>query len=340
MSKKIHVLDCTLRDGGYVNDFDFGSENILKIIESLSMSGIEIIELGFLKNCQNNIDKSIFNKVSDAEKIILNISKNQEYCLMIRPDWFDIDQLEICTGKIKTLRFAFHYKDLELALHQAKIAREKGYLIILNPVNIISYSKNKLEKLLKILNEFSPKGVCIVDTFGSMTIEDLKNIYKTFNLILNRNIIIGLHLHENLSLSMGLASIFIELSKNDREIIIDSSVLGIGRVPGNLCTELILSLLNAKNDKKYDLNNIYSIIVDPIKKIRAEVEWGYLPAYAITASKKIHRDYAEYLNSKNELDLNQIDFILSKIINEKDRNFFNKELIENIYNTLHNGKNS
>ena len=334
MNKKIHVLDCTLRDGGYVNDFEFGSKNMLKIIENLNMSGIEIIELGFLKNCQNNIDKSIFNKVSDAETIISNIPTNQEYCLMIRPDWFDINQLESCTGKIKILRFAFHYKDLKLALHQAKIAREKGYRIILNPVNIISYTKDKLEKLLKKLNGISPEGVCIVDTFGSMTIEDLKKIYKTFNSILTPNIIIGLHLHENLSLSMGLASTFIELSKNDREIIIDSSVLGIGRVPGNLCTELILSLLNEKNNEKYILSNIYSIIDDPIKKIRSDVEWGYLPVYAITASKKLHRDYAEYLNSKSELDLNAKNFILSKIINEKDKFFFNKDLIEKIYNSL------
>ena len=113
---------------------------------------------------------------------------------------------------------------------------------------------------------------------------------------------------------------------------IDSSVLGIGRVPGNLCTELIMNYLNLIQGKNYNLKEIYKLIDSPISQIRKQTTWGYLPAYAITAFKQIHRSYAEYLMDKPELTLKDIDQILSQITLEKDRQIFNKSLVESLYN--------
>ena len=164
----VKLLDCTLRDGGYVNDFNFGKANINKIINRLSTTNVDIIEIGFLKNGKYTEDQSIFNSVSEAELLLTDTPSHQQYCLMIRPDWYDIANLERCVGKIKSLRFAFHYDDLELTLEQAKIARSYGYSVFLNPVNVLSYSHTQLRQLLKTLNEFKPEGIYIVDTFGSM----------------------------------------------------------------------------------------------------------------------------------------------------------------------------
>ena len=115
---------------------------------------------------------------------------------MIRPDWYDISKLERCTGRIKTIRFALHYEDLELTLHQAKIARDYGYGIFLNPVNILSYSDKMLNHILTALNDFRPDGIYIVDTFGSMLPSDLPNIVAAFDTKLDKSITLGLHLHE------------------------------------------------------------------------------------------------------------------------------------------------
>ena len=334
-SSNIQLLDCTLRDGGHVNNFNFGRKNIETIVGGLSSSGVEIIELGFLKNGNHSSDQTLFNYVEEA-KYFTNFSNNsfQNYSLMIRPDWYDISQLGKCTGEIKNLRFAFHYKDLDLTLFQANKARDLGYEIMFNPINILSYSQEKLETLLPILNEFNPQCISIVDTFGSILPADLNRIFKTFNSNMRDDIILGLHLHENLSISLALAIIFIDLAHNTRKGFIDSSVLGIGRVPGNLCTELIMNFLNLNCNKDYDLSVIYNLIDKPISQIKQTEPWGYMPAYAITAYNQIHRSYAEFLMKKPNISLNQINEILNQLENEEQKENFDQELAESYYTRI------
>ena len=337
VNSNIKLLDCSLRDGGYVNNFEFGKNNISRIINGLYYSGTDIIELGFLKDGNHNPNQSLFNKVSEAEKY-LEVPEyyGQEFCLMIRPDWYDISQLEKCTGKIKNIRFALRPSFLDLTLKQAKIARDYGYEVFLNPVGVTTYSSSELEKLLVAINEFKPKGVYIVDTFGSLLPNSLKSIYKIFNNVLDSDIAIGLHLHENLSIALALVNDFINLVDKSRQIYIDSSVLGIGRIPGNLCTETVMNFLNLTEGFNYNLNEIYKLIDNPISQIRKEVAWGYLPAYAITAFQQMHRSYAEYLMDKPNMNLQNINQILSQITLEKDRKIFNKSLIQSLYQQYEN----
>lgn len=327
----IKLLDCTLRDGGYVNNFNFGKENIGKIVETLSTTNIDIIELGFLKNGNHTTEQTLFNFVSEAEKYTINAKPNQKFCMMIRPDWYDISKLEKCNGNIKYLRFAFHQNDLNLLLHQAEIARSYGYEIFFNPVNVLSYSAEELKQLLVRLNAFKPKGIYIVDTFGSLFPSDLRNIFSIFDIELDSDVALGLHLHENLSMALALAIDFIDMIKDNRTAYIDCSIQGMGRVPGNLCTELIMGYLKTIRNH-YDLSGVYKLIDDPISGIKKNIPWGYIPAYAITAFAKTHRSYAEYLIEKTKLSLEDINTILSKIESKSDREEFNESLIEKLYN--------
>lgn len=333
----IKILDCTLRDGGYVNDFDFKKENIKKIIKHLINSKIDVIELGFLKNCEYSIDKTFYNFIAEAEYHLNEFEPINNFSLMIRPDWYDISKLKAFNGKIKNLRFAFHYNDLNLALNQAEKARNLGYNIIFNPVNINSYKPKDLENILINLNKFNPNAVYIVDTFGSMLPSDLKNIFSVFNETLNEKISIGLHLHENLSLSLGLACVFIDLIGN-RNGYIDSTLIGMGREPGNLCTELMLNYINSYENNRYNLIDIYEAIENPISIIKKTNNWGYSPAYAITGFKKIHRSYAEFLLEKKELTLLDINNILNEINSESDKSEFKKSFIETLYLKYKNKK--
>lgn len=325
------ILDCSLRDGGYVNDFAFGRNAIHQIVGHLCGANIDLIELGFLKDGEHRgglYDKTLFNFVHEAEQYTRD---NNNFCLMIRPDWYDISKLEDCVGNVTSLRFAFHYRDLDLALKQAQIAREKGYKVFLNPVNVLSYSDEILNELLPVLNDFKPKGVSIVDTFGSMMPLDLEKVFGAFNSKLDPSIAIGVHLHENLSISLALASNFVEMIKDSRPAYIDSSVLGIGRIPGNLCTELIANYLNLRLNKKYDLQHIYFLIDHAIGDIRRRFRWGYMPAYAITGFEQIHRSYAEYLMGL-KVPLQDISNILNEIKENGDHEAFNESAVEAIYN--------
>ncbi len=328
----IQLLDCTLRDGGHVNNFNFGKENIEKIVKGLSASGVDIIELGFLKNGVHNPNQTLFNLVSEAESYT-NISgfKNQNYSLMIRPDWYDISKLTPACFNIKNLRFAFHFKDLDLTLKQVNVAKDLGYEIMLNPINILSYTQQEMENLLPILNSLNPKCISIVDTFGAILPEDLKNIFNLFNNHLDKEIMLGLHLHENLSISLALAIIFSELIGNDRNGCIDSSVLGMGRIPGNLCTELIMNFFNSKNNDRFNLKEIYNLIDDPISSIKESEPWGYMPVYALTAFNKTHRSYAEFLMKKPGVTLNQIALVLKKLASDEEKENFQETLADFYY---------
>lgn len=333
-SSNIQLLDCTLRDGGYVNNFTFGKENIFKIVKNLSASGVDLIELGFLKDGEHSIDQTLFNRVEDAETFVAEINSEQRLCLMIRPDWYDIKKLTPAVGKIKTLRFAFHLKHLELLLEQTTIAKDLGYQVMVNPINVLSYSDENLNYLLPILNKMYPECISIVDTFGSLLPQDLLRIFMTFDNHIDKQIKLGLHLHENLSLSLSLAIMFVDLMQGNRKGYIDSSVNGIGRIPGNLCTELIMNYLNVKSNKNYNTKYINDIIDNPILDFKEKEPWGYMPAYAITAYNKIHRSYAEYLMKKPDIDLNKFTQILDKLKTTEEKENFSESIADFYYDEI------
>jgi len=333
-SSNIQLLDCTLRDGGYVNNFTFGKENISNIINKLSLSGADIIELGFLKNGENTSDQTLFNFVQEAENFLDDIKFNQQFCLMIRPDWYDNKNLTPADGRIKSIRFAFHLKHLDLLLEQSSRARDLGYQIMVNPINILSYSKDDIDFLLPILNNLNPDCVSIVDTFGSLLPEDLRRIFAEFDCQLNKHIKLGVHLHENLSLSLALAIIFIELMQGDRKGYIDCSVNGIGRIPGNLCTELIMNFLNIKSNKNYLTKYIYDLIDNTISDFKKIEPWGYMPAYSITAFNKTHRSYAEYIMKKPGMTLNTFVDIMNNLKTTEEKENFSQSLSDFYYEEI------
>ena len=125
-----------------------------------------------------------------------------------------------------------------------KEARNKGYNVFCNPINIMGYSDQMLLDLFQKVNQIQPYAFSIVDTFGSMMKSDLQRIYSLAEHNLDASIVIGLHLHENLALSYSLAQEFIAMKSAERKSVIDASMLGMGRVPGNLCLELFMDYMN------------------------------------------------------------------------------------------------
>jgi len=327
----IRLLDCTLRDGGHVNEALFGRSNIIGIIDSLARSNVDIIELGFLKDGEYSEDYSLYSKIESVYKLLPMDFPEQQYSLMIRPDWYDISQLSECNGKVSTLRFAFYYKDFELTKRYYRNAVDKGYKVFLNPVNIMSYTPTDLSILLEELNNLHPSAVSIVDTFGSMMKQNLETLYHKFDSSLSKDIPLSLHLHENMALSFSLAQEFIEIHDSNREIIIDGSLLGMGRIPGNLCIEVIMEFLNMHHNASYSLNPIYDAIFKYIEPIKKVLPWGYSPAYFLTAKYCMHRSYAEYLLEKGNLSCSDINSILLKIETKTDKDFYNEPLVEKIY---------
>lgn len=325
----IKLVDCTLRDGGHINKSVFGEKIIRKIISNLVLSKIDIIEIGFLKTDPYNPDIAVFNNIEQAKKFV-KTSTATEYALMAQEDQYDISLLEDCDGTIEHIRVSFHNYDFDEGIKFAQKVIKKGYKCHVNPINLQGYSDKELIDIISIINKLNPHTFTIVDTFGAMTESDLNRIVSIVNHNLNPNITIGLHLHENLGLSFSLAQFFTKIKPAKRNISIDGSLNGMGRVPGNLSIELFMNYMNRIYNKEYDINPIYDSIDDyilPIKKIKP---WGYSLPYAISAQHGVHRTYAEFLISQNKLKTKDIQNILSTIKPE-EKSAYNRNYIQKLY---------
>lgn len=326
----IQLLDCTLRDGAHVNSGHFGRSCIKKLAWGLSDSGIDIAEIGFLKNGEYNPDLSYYPKIEYALDILDGVNEHTgtEYALMARADEYDIRQLSECCGKISLIRIAFYIDYLDEAVKFAKEISARGYKFTLNLINTPGSSDYDLMRAADYACEIKPYVMTIVDTFGVLMRPELEHILSIYDKHLDKGITLGLHAHENLSLAFSLAQYFVNTMNAKRNIAVDGSLMGIGRAPGNLCTELISSWLNQNYRKNYNVMKFLQLMQDEIVPMRKKFVWGYSPAYFLSAKYKVHRSYAEYLSGKG-FRLDDIDRILSRI-DAKHSGKFSREYVASL----------
>jgi 4-hydroxy 2-oxovalerate aldolase len=325
---RIQLLDCTLRDGVHVNGGNFGRQHITNIIDNLISASLDIVEIGFLKQCEYSADISNFPRIEYAYDLLPQTQNQQsvEFALMARAEEFDMKELSECTGKINYIRTAFYYDFLDVAVKVAKEVLARGYHSVLNLINTPGCTIKELSELIRRINEVKPYAVTIVDTFGVLYKQELETLLDVYDSQLDPTIRIGFHAHENLSLSFSLAQLFLERLSSKRNVIIDSSLMGMGRIPGNLCTELIANYLNNSYNKDYDLMHILKSIEDDISPIKNSTPWGYSPAYFLSARHRLHRSYSEYL-LKRGFRLDQIEYLLGRVKPEYVSKF-NKNYID------------
>ena len=330
------LLDCTLRDGGYINDWNFGFHTIRDIIKKLVNSQVDYVEVGFLRNCEYDRDKALFNNCAEIAPVLPEKRGNTMFSAMALHNKYDIDKLEPCDGNtIDVLRVTFHDYDIDEGLAFIQRAKEKGYKVFCNPINIMGYSDEMLLRLFQKVNQIQPYAFSIVDTFGSMMKSDLQRIYSLAEHNLDQSIVIGLHLHENLALSYSLAQEFLTMKSSERKSVIDGSMMGMGRVPGNLCIELIMDYMNKTQGSTYDVNPVLDGIDDHIAQLKQIEAWGYNTAYALSAKYNLHRNYAEFLLGKGRLRAKQINQILASI-EENKKTAYDEKYIETIYEGFQN----
>jgi len=326
--KDIKLLDCTLRDGGHLNKGNFGEKTIKNVIRSLINSHIDIVEVGFMSEESFSPDYTNFKSLRDVKRILPKNHGNSKISLMA--DFIDVDHFEENDGTVDIIRVSFKRHRISWALNAAKTLMSKGYKCCINPVNVNVYTDEQFIDVIKQVNELNPFCFTIVDTFGVLRKRDLLRLYSLADHNLKPGISIGLHLHENLGLSLTLAQYAIDICSPNRTLIIDGSLFGMGRVPGNLCIEQIMDHLNVEYNTNYELEYAYDAIDDYIAPIKQKIPWGYMIPYSLSASCKIHRTYAEYLMNKGKLKTKDIEHILNTIEPEESE-LFNEDYIERKY---------
>lgn len=329
--KEIKMLDCTLRDGGYVNNWQFGKKTIKSVLKGLDESGVDIMECGFISQKKSHCeDNTIFSTFFEPLNL-LDGTKNATLVAMINYGEYNQEDVPFFEeGKtVDGVRIAFHKKDMVKAIEYSKIFKEKGYKLFIQPMVTQNYSDSELITLINLVNEVSPYAMYIVDSFGVMESNDVLRLFYIIDNNLSKSISIGFHSHNNLQLSFSNTQSLLSVRSN-HHLIIDSSILGMGRGAGNLCTELLAQHLNTHHGSNYNMICILDVLDRYIAPLQKKYSWGYSIPYYIAAVNHCHPNYATYLYGKQTLGIMDINCIISKMDDCK-KQFYDESYIESCY---------
>ena len=149
----IQLLDCTLRDGGYINEWDFGRDTIDSIVQRLLESNVDLIEIGFLRNCEYSDSNTVFNTVKEIKNILPINRRNTKFVAMALHNKYDVEKLEDNDGTtIDAVRVTFHDYDIDEGLSFCNNVMKKGYQVFVNPINLMGYSDIELLRLIDKVN--------------------------------------------------------------------------------------------------------------------------------------------------------------------------------------------
>lgn len=328
------LLDCTLRDGGYVNNWKFGRSTAMSVAQRLAIAGVDIIELGFLDDRNEVVPgRTLVPNTQAMDALYEGLEpKGSMLVGMIDYGTCGIENIAPCSESILDgIRIIFKRKNLHKAVAFGKEIKAKGYKVFMQLVSITDYDDAGILEMTSVMKELMPFGISIVDTYGLMHKEEVMNYFFLMHRNLPREIIIGYHPHNNFQLAYSNA---IELLKKTvgqgRTIVVDGTVYGMGKSAGNAPLELLAMYLNEHFDKQYNINQILEIIDGSIMPIYRKFYWGYSLNYYLSASNDCHPNYISYLLGKKTLSVKAINEIISRINSDK-KLAYNKDHIEELY---------
>lgn len=330
--RELKLLDCTLRDGGFVNDWEFGHNNIISIFERLADAGIDIIEVGLIDERRKfDINRSIMPDTVSIEKIYGLLDRKQSMIVgMIDYGTCDLKNIQPCKDSyLDGIRVIFKKHLRKEAINYCSELVALGYKVFVQLVSVTSYSDEEMLDLISLANRIKPYAVSMVDTYGLMHQDNLKHYYELMDSRLDAEIGLGYHGHNNFQ--MGYANC-IELlsSQSDRTIIVDGSIYGMGKSAGNAPVELVAMHMNQRYGKRYHISQLLEAIDANISNFYKPATWGYNMFYYLAASNDCHPEYVAYLMNKRTLSVKSVNEILGQLEGE-NRLLYNKDYIEQLY---------
>ena len=331
--KEIKLLDCTLRDGGYVNNWNFGKSVISRLVNHILIAGVEVIELGYLSTINSGSENSArFCNIKDVRRAYSSIKTSQQsYAVMVNYGEFPIEDLPMAEQEDPIIRLAFHRKNLKEAFDYIKNLQEKGYRYFIQPMGVLNYSDKEFIDLIEMANAMNPEAFYVVDSFGVLELKDFRRLIFLVDNNLRADILLGYHAHNNLQQAYSNAKYMIEQGLM-HDVIIDASVFGMVRGAGNLNIELFSKHLNRHYGKNYNIEPFLEVFDECLKPVFARHFWGYSLPFYLSSIHNCHPNYALFFSEKNTLTVKSIHELLSGISDE-DKISFSKEKAAKYHNS-------
>jgi 4-hydroxy 2-oxovalerate aldolase len=284
--EKIKVLDCTIRDGGLVNNHNFDHRFVREVYKAVSASGVDYMEIGY-KNSDKlfsteEYGKWKFCKDDDISKSIEGIESETKISVMVDVDRVDTDDVKPAKeSPVDMIRVATYVKDVDKAIVLANHFSQKGYETCFNIMAISTAVEIELtEALQQLEEECESQAIYIVDSYGSLYQESTEALIKKARGILKSKEV-GMHAHNNQQLAFSNT---IEAVIHDANYL-DGTIFGMGRAAGNCPLELLMGFLK---NPKFDIRPILDVISKEFIPLRKQLEWGYIIPYAVTGMFNEH----------------------------------------------------
>lgn len=318
----IQISDCTIRDGGYLTGKVFPEEFVHGVIAGLVEAGIDYIETGFLQTVVGG-EPIVYHDSRDVRKFIPQHRGSSEFVGFCDNSRYSIDKLDDCDHKaFESLRISFAKHERQEALRFCSAAKAKGYHVFVQPMDAPGYTMEERAEMIEQVNAMQPEAFAIVDTFGAMHLHDLREIFAQVDRLLDKNIKVGLHSHNNLNLSCALVEELILMAEEtDRSVAVDGALMGMGRGAGNACTEAIVNLLNKRYGKKYNLSVLLDTIEKYIVPLRKNVFWGYDMPMFICGAEGSHVDNVYYMEKHTDCTTRQMYEVLHGLDSDKKKRY-------------------
>ena len=311
---KIKLLDCTLRDGGYITAWEFEDQTIKDTIKALIEANIDFVEVGYLNRNGKENNSAQFLSINQIADYLPKKKRSSMLVAMADVQQCSPEDLTPYDGRtIEAIRVVFYKHQIEEAFVLGKEVQKLGYKLFMQPMVTIDYSITEYAELVKKLSSINPYGVAIVDSFGYMMKEDFRRYFEVLDTNLPTETLIGFHSHNNMNLAFITAQDVLEY-ETERTLVLDSSLYGMGRGAGNLQTELIANYYNTFCEKKYELSKILFLIGRYILPIYEKRKWGYSPYMLITGLYHCHPNFACYLLEEySDIDIMEFEYFIQKI---------------------------
>jgi 4-hydroxy 2-oxovalerate aldolase len=311
----IKFVDCTLRDGGYYNDWDFSPVLISDYLKAMASVKVDFVEIGFrsLNNkgfkggCAFSTDhyinslpipKELKNKIG----VMVNGSELiPKFESMFQPDSNTIAEFQqtvlkkLFTSKdqspVTLVRIACHVDEFEHCLPASNWLKKRGYLVGFNIMQVADRTLEEIKNLALKANQHPIDTLYFADSMGSLDPAQTKKIIEAFYQGWEGGL--GIHTHDN----MGQALANTLSAIKDGVTWVDSTVTGMGRGAGNAQTEYLAIALADFRKQNIDMTKLFEVIRKHFKNMQAKYGWGTNPYYYLTGKYGIHPSYVQEMLS-------------------------------------------
>jgi 4-hydroxy 2-oxovalerate aldolase len=300
----IKVLDCTIRDGGLMNDHKFDSDFIRAVYNACVESGIDYMEMGY------KASKKIFSPTQygqwkfcdedEVRKIVGDKSSSLKISVMADAERTDYktDILPKEQSVFDMIRVATYIHQISTAIDMIKDAHDKGYETTLNLMAISTVPEHEIDAALEVLCKTEVNTLYLVDSFGAFYSEQIQYLINKFlKYAKSSGKQVGIHTHNNQDLAYANTLEALILGAN----MLDASIAGLGRGAGNCRLELLIGFLH---NPKFHLRPIIQCIQDYVEPLKEKFFWGFDIPYMITGQLNQHpRDAMKFMEGTDRKNI-------------------------------------